>query len=124
MIKFFNKKGLANLNELSFPKERFNWKSPWWYLETNPELRLGIQKEINAEIGQKHPLWGLQPIAFGKSDATDDVAVSLNDGRFACVHLVWHGKIDQYPDKYPSVHIFNKSAELQLFLDTEADEYT
>jgi len=51
------------------------------------------------------------------------VIVQLNDGRFACVHLVWHGKIDQYPDKFPSSNIFDSVKSLQTYLNDEADEY-
>jgi len=124
MIKLFKKNGLANLEELYFPEDTIEWPEPWWCLDQNLDVRLGIQRELSSEIGSKHPLWGLKPVAIGKSDANDDVIVHLNDGRFACVHLVWHGKIDQYPDKFPSALVFENAAGLQTFLNEEADEYT
>ena len=124
IFSIFKNNGLAKLDELYFPEERFNWKEPWWNLEENQELRLGIQKELNAEIGPKHPLWGLKPVVFGKTDACDDVVVHLKDGRFACVHLVWHGKIDQYPDKFPWTTIYETASALQKFLDGESENYT
>lgn len=124
IFSLFGTNGLAKLSELYFPKERFTWGAPWWNLEENPELRVGIQKELNAEIGPKHPLWGLKPVVFGKCDASDDLVVHLSDGRFACVHLVWQGKIDQIPDKFPWATIYESATELQVFLDNEAEEYT
>ena len=97
-----------------------NWPAPWWHLEDELELRNGIQNELNLEIGDKHPLWDLKPVVIAKSDANDDVIVELGDGRFACVHLVWHGKIDQHPESFPSIVLFVDVAALQCFIDDEA----
>jgi hypothetical protein len=104
--------------------EEINWIEPWWHLSENVEVQAGIQKELDAEIGPKHPLWQLKPVVIAKTDANDDVIVQLNDGRFACVHLVWHGKIDQCPDKFPSSIIFDTAESLQTFISEEADECT
>jgi len=105
-------------------KEEINWIEPWWHVKDNAKVKAGIQKELEAEIGPQHPLWQFKPEAIAKTDANDDVIVQLNDGRFACVHLVWHGKIDQYPDKFPSSVIFDTVKSLQTYLNEEADEYT
>ena len=104
--------------------DELTWIEPWWHLNENEEVRASIQKELDSEIGPKHPLWQLKPLVIAKTDANDDVIVKLNDGRFACVHLVWHGKIDQYPDKYPSSLLFDTAESLQTYLDEEAKEYT
>lgn len=108
---------LASIESLYFPEEQFSWPSPWWCLESNPKTQLGIQKEINKEIGPQHPLWGLQPVVFAKCDANDDVIAHLNNNTFACIRLVWHGKIDRHPDKYPKCVIFKNGADLQHFLN-------
>ncbi|MDA0150266.1 hypothetical protein [Vibrio sp. LaRot3] len=105
-------------------KEEINWPEPWWHLDENVSVRAGIQKELQCEIGPKHPLWQLKPMAIAKNDANDDVIVLLNDGRFACVHLVWSGKIDQFPDKYPSSIVFDCVAGLQSYIDEESEHYT
>ncbi len=112
------------MDELYFPVDRFEWFYPWWNLEEDSDLRLRIQKELNLEVGHEHPLWGLKPVVFGKCDANDDVVVYLNDGRFACVHLVWHSKIDKYPDKFPFTAFFEDASQLQSFLDEESKKYS
>ena len=104
-------------------EEALNWIEPWWHLSENAKVKAGIQKELESEIGPKHPLWQLKPVAIAKTDANDDVIAQLNDGRFACVHLVWHGKVDQYPDKFPSSIIFDSVKSLQKYINEEADEY-
>ena len=125
IFDFFKKKDKeTGLFENEFSPHEFRWSEPWWSLKESKRSKIGIQKELNLEIGPKHPLWELKPIAFGKTDANDDVLVFLSDGRFACVHLVWHGKIDQYPDKYPSFLFLDTSAKVQEFLDNEAEECT
>lgn len=123
MIRFFKKSGVASLEELYFPNEKIDWPEPWWCLDQNLQLRREIQKELNLEIGPKHPLWGLKPVVIGKTEANDDVIVHLNNQTFACIHLVWNGKLDQFPTKYPSSVVFESVAELQLFLDEEANGY-
>ncbi|MCG7499696.1 hypothetical protein MHO82_22790 [Vibrio sp. Of7-15] len=124
MFDWFKASGLATLEKLYFPNEKIDWPEPWWYLDSNIEIRAGIQRELNSEIGPKHPLWGLKPVVIGKSDANDDVIVHLNNGKFACVHLIWHGRIDQHPDKYPSSIIFENISDLQHFINIEAAEYS
>ena len=92
ILSFFKNKEKVDLFEDQYPDHEFNWSAPWWSLKENLRAKIGIQKEIHLEIGPKHPLSKLQPIAFAKCDASHDVLVFLNDGRFACLHLVWHGK--------------------------------
>ena len=113
------KNGLADIKNLPFPELNVSWPKSWWSLENEEELRKGIQEELNAEIGPKHPLWGFKPVVFAKCNSSDDILVYLNDGRFALVHLVWHGHIDQQPDKFPFTIFLGNDVELQKFLDDE-----
>ena len=124
MIKCFKKSGLANLNELYFPNDKIDWPDPWWCLKDNLQLRNRIQKELNLEVSPNHPIWGLKPVVIGKTDANDDVIVHLNNKTFACVNLIWHGKVDRFPSQYPSTSVFESVTELQFFLDEEAKGYT
>ncbi|MFD2168062.1 hypothetical protein ACFSJY_17535 [Thalassotalea euphylliae] len=124
LFNLFNKKKNTELHENSFPKDEFNWGHPWHLLEGGSRGKIGLQKELNAEIGSKHPLFEFDPIVFARSSAGDDILVFLNDGRFACVHLVWHGKVDQFPDKFPSTYFLDSAVSVQNFLDEEAAEHT
>lgn len=123
MFKLFgkNKNGLADLKELYWPEVSLNWPKSWWNLEKEEELRLGVQKELNAEVGPKHPLWGLKPVVFGKSNNNDDVLVHLINNHFAVVHLVWHGHIDQQPETFPSFTAFSNEADLQGFISEQCE---
>jgi len=46
--------------------EEINWIEPWWHLNENAKVKAGIQKELESEIGPKHPLWQLKPVAIAK----------------------------------------------------------
>lgn len=94
------------------------FKAPWESIEESALVH-GINAELEKEIGPKHPLWKRCEKIIGRSLATDDIALELSDGGYAVVHLVWHGKIDQYPERYPSAQVFKSNAELQLWLETE-----
>jgi hypothetical protein len=122
MPMLFRKKknGLADINVLPFPDVNLVWPESWWFLKNEEELRKGIQKELNSEIGPKHPLWGYKPVVFAKCNESDDILVQLKDGRFALVHLIWHGHIDQQPGRFPSTGFLENDVELQKFLDEEA----
>jgi hypothetical protein len=102
------------------PKISIRWKAPWCPIENDKEQQ-SIQVELLKELSPEHPLWGTNPVAFGRHQGCDDVLVALTENRFAIVHLVWHGKVDQYPDKFPSTTIFTSLPELQKELDSEAE---
>lgn len=101
---------------LPLPRPAIAWKSPWRQIETAAEQH-GLQGELLAELSAAHPLWGLDPVVFGRHQSADDVLVALNDGRFAIVHLVWRGHVDQFPADYPSTLFFANLAELVAALD-------
>ena len=78
--------------------------SPWFYVDG--ELAEGITQELVAEVGPRHRLYPhiASLVVIAKCGANDDViAVDTSDYQSAfCVHLTWSGKIDKYPEKYPS----------------------
>jgi hypothetical protein len=81
--------------------------------------QLGLQRELDAELSSAHPLWGTRPVVFGRHRATDDILVALEDGRFALVHLVWHGHVDQFPADFPSTIICQDLHALEAELAEE-----
>src|SRR5258708_22461637 len=101
---------------------RVAWKEPWWAV-SSPEHKSALEKELALEIGPQHPLWGTKPSVLGVRRDCDDVAVELADGRFAMVHPVWHGHIDQYPDRFPHSLVFADLPEFQALIDGDAEEW-
>ena len=108
---------LAPVDAFAPLAEEPRWPEGWWYLRDEPDLRVGLQRELHAELSAAHPLWGLQPVVVAKCDRSDDVLVRLRDGRFAFVHLVWHGKVDPVPDAFPATRIVEGLAALQAELE-------
>jgi hypothetical protein len=82
------------------PLARPVWKEPWFEI-SGPEHKSAIERELALEIGPQHALWGTNPSVIGVRQDCDDVAVELADGRFAIVHPIWHGHIDQFPKEFP-----------------------
>jgi hypothetical protein len=97
------------------------WLAPWHFVDG--EHARGLQRELLAEVGPLHPLWGKEPMVFGRAGWNDDIVVQTSDGRFAIVHLVWHGKIDQVPDRYPSTEFLENLDELQQFVYSEHEAF-
>ena len=102
------------------PAPPISWQEPWLPIHDESEWR-GLQTELEKELSSAHPLWDSGASVFGRHQGCDDVLVALHDGRFAIVHLVWHGKIDQYPDKYPWTVLYDDITTLQKGLDEESE---
>ena len=77
---------------------------PWRHVIDERE-RLLLEEELRKEIGNQHPLVGLEIKVLGKRDGRDDVISSLEDGRVAEVHLTWSGKKEAHPN-WPRTVIF------------------
>lgn len=107
--------GLIDLDRLYFPTDAIDWPEAWWPLNDDPEFQRRLQQVLNAELSEKHPLWGLQPVVIAKE--SDDLIVHLNNQQYALVHIVGSGKVDQYPHKYPSFQCFESLSDLQQFLN-------
>lgn len=101
-----------SLENLPLPRPNVVWQEPWSQLEDVNEQH-SLQRELLAELSAAHPLWNCNPVVLGRSSANDDVLVSLNNGRFATVHLVWHGHVDQFPETYPTTVFYDSLEELQ-----------
>lgn len=117
--KPMNDTALAALDEFTPLEKEPDWPDHWWYLKDEAKLRMGLQRELHAELSDVHPLWGLRPIVVARCERNDDILVSLSDGRLAIVHLVWHGHVDQYPDKYPSTFFPDSWEQLQEELNDD-----
>lgn len=110
---------LASLDEFTPLWKEPEWPEHWWYLKEEAKLREGLQRELHAELSDAHPLWGLRPIVVAKCNRNDDILVSLTNGQLAIVHLVWHGHVDPYPDKFPATFFLETWEQLQAELNDE-----
>jgi len=88
------------------------WLEPWWYAPESPEAAAAYERELAAELGTGHPLYGVPLAALGKHDGSDDVLFRLLDGsgRVAVVHLTWarHPEPSPWPafELFPSLEVF------------------
>jgi hypothetical protein len=98
------------------------WKGPWNPIQSGAEA-LGLQSELDKEVSPRHALWGTSPKVIGRRMDNDDVLVRVDDGRLACVHLLWNGRIDQFPDKYPWTVFYASAAEFQSEMEQDAADY-
>lgn len=73
----------------------------WWDLRgggvEEERQRSAIRQELRAEVAAGHPLAGISRTVIARSEASDDVLVLLEDGRWALVHLTWR----QAPEAAP-----------------------
>jgi hypothetical protein len=77
-----------------------DWLEPWWNVTAEEsDLAEAYERELRAELGAGHPLFGVRVAAIGKHDGSDDVLFELLDGsgRVAVVHLTWA----QHPEPVP-----------------------
>ena len=82
----------------------------------------GFEDRLEFEITEGHPLWGETPQVIGHSEASDDVAVALADGRYAIVHLTWGAEPGD--DRFPLTTFYATAADLSQALCSwsEGDE--
>jgi hypothetical protein len=74
-----------------------------WYMP-NDALVEALEREVLAEIGPEHDLYGCRLTVIARCPARDDVAFRIDDGRYAIVHLRW--KRRREPAPWPSTQIF------------------
>jgi hypothetical protein len=90
-----------------------NWLDPWWHAaDERPDLAAAYERELAAELGAGHPLFGVPLAAVGKHDGSDDVLFQVLDGsgRVAVVHLTWarHPEPPPWPgfEFFPNLEAF------------------
>jgi hypothetical protein len=66
-----------------------------------------LVRELEREIGDRHPLWGRRTRALARRIDADDVLFEItgDDTSYAVVHLTWSGKQEIDP-RWPRVEFF------------------
>lgn len=80
----------------------------------------GFEDRLEFEITEGHPLWGQNLRVIGHSEASDDIAVALADGRFAIVHLTWASQPGD--ERFPMTTFYATAADLSLALRSWSED--
>jgi hypothetical protein len=70
------------------------YPEPWFQI-VDERQRSDLEQELRKEIGDRHPLAGMDVKVVARRDDQDDILVALDNGkngRIAEVHLTWAGK--------------------------------
>lgn len=105
------------------------WSTPWRPLFTDQEMA-GLQRQIGREITKPHPLFGRGATIKGRRIDNDDVLVSLDDGSYANVHLVWGSSEHSgapipspFAHEYPSWFLYGSLEDFARAMQDDAQEY-
>ncbi|MGJ7542287.1 hypothetical protein [Variovorax sp. LT1R16] len=102
--------------------ESLNWRLPWRQLTPSLDLP-ALQRQLERELADGHPLWGRHAEVMARRVDTDDVLVSCPDGTLATVHLDWAKVPHSRPNEYPSMQEHPSVVALQQVIDADAAEY-
>lgn len=70
--------------------EKFLSENPqidWFIL--NSKQSTAFVKELQSELAESHPLYCTEAMAYAKSESSDDVLFSLDNGKCAIIHLTY-----------------------------------
>ena len=95
--------------EVSHP---MRWPAAWRAV-VDPAERDALLAQLNVEIPAGHVLYGKALGVIARRDDSDDVVVSLDDGRFAEIHLTWAPRPD-LSAAFPSATLYASFAEWKV----------
>jgi hypothetical protein len=72
------------------------WPEGWWAID-EPDHRRLFREELEAELGEGHPLKGLELEPIARADGSDDYLFLCTDGRVAEVHLTFANRPERPP---------------------------
>ena len=103
---------------------RIEWEEPWRAIQFAAEIP-HIQNQLEREISQEHPLFGLDARVVGRRIDNDDVVAVLKDGRYVNVHLVWSTGTSPgaFPSEYPSWFSYGTLDEFTQAMQADAADY-
>ena len=91
-------------------KDALRYVAPW--RATDAEERIGLKRRLDFKVTPTHPLWGVDCEVVGRSEANNDIVITMADGRFGIVHLVW-GE-DPGDSTWPTTSLFETRGDLSL----------
>lgn len=91
----------GNLRDLQMGIDKLDWLAPWRPLATEQEA-IGLQRQLDREVTERHPLFGRGAAVKGRRIDNDDIVVVLFDGAYVVVHLTWRvSDGGPFADNYP-----------------------
>ena len=102
--------------------ENLKWRLPWRPLSHPLDLP-ALQRQLERELADGHPLWGKNAEVIGRRVDNDDVLVCCRDGTLASVHLDWAKVPHASPFRYPSMHVHESTTAFQHVIDADAADY-
>lgn len=102
--------------------ESLNWRLPWRALNHPLDIP-ALQRQLERELADGHPLWGKSVEVIGRRVDSDDVLVCCSDDTLATVHLDWAAVPHEKPQEYPSTLFHESVAAFQLVIDADAEDY-
>lgn len=102
--------------------ESLNWRLPWRPLNHPLDLP-SLQRQLERELADDHPLWRRNAEVVGRRVDNDNVLVCCPDGTLATVHLDWAKAPHSRPQDYPSMQAHQSTVALQQVIDADAVDY-
>jgi len=102
--------------------ESLAWRLPWRPLNQPVDLP-ALQRQLERELADGHPLWGKNAEVIGRRVDNDDVLVCCPDGALATVHLDWASEPHSRAWEYPAVVVYSSASAFQQVIDADAADY-
>jgi hypothetical protein len=93
---------------------------PWFPLDDAEAAN--VEVELRREISADHALSRIATVPIARRFDRDDVLLSLDDGRWATVHLTWSPSPES-GSTWPSTTFYGSAAELQARLAEDARKF-
>jgi len=91
----------------------FQFREPWHACDDEHFVT-----ELLREVPEGHVLYGLVPRIVARRQDMDDFLFSLEDGRYANVHLTWSKESDP---RWPSTEIYADDKEMMIEIQSHID---
>jgi hypothetical protein len=93
---------------------------PWFALDHDEAA--AMEAELRREISAGHALARIRTVPVARRFDRDDVLLSLDDGRWATVHLTWN-QSPEIGTTWPSPTFYASAADLQVRLAADARDF-
>ncbi len=106
--------------------EQLSFREPWRRVDREPAEQEGLRRQLEDELLEGHVLHGRSVEVVARDDASDDIVVRLDDGRYAMVSLFepspavkprWWRRTGEYRPGGPDTEVYDDPERLQADLE-------